>query len=150
MLPLETLACVGLGVHDLEGLDHLVDRVVPYSASLGRCGDTEVRRWDDASGSRLVVGLQGRAIVDFLPSFAGPISTPLDHVKFITDDVALADVVGETGEVVTRFSVEIEERRLVDRDREAAGEASVVALGVDVSLHRDARLFSESRASPYR
>lgn len=140
-------ACVGLPVASDDELQSLLRQVVPLAAPVGRAGKVEVVRWQDASGARLVLGLQGGAVVDLLPSFAAAPSARLRSIEFVSDDVARAAVVDEHGDQVTELTVEFEERRLL-RERPAVteGVAGIVAFGVDVQAFEDADAFGQSPA----
>jgi hypothetical protein len=67
--------------------------------------------------------------VHLLPSFAGAPGARLADVRAVNDDVAIASVIDEFGEVSTILAVELEQRRLLDANSQPVnGEASVVAL----------------------
>ena len=142
------LGCVGLGVDNQEDFSRLVGKALPDSVSLGMVDGIDVRRWEDPSGSRLVLGLQGKDVADLLPSFAAPVGANLAGVRPLTGEVAIADVVDDDGETLTRMAFELEERRFLIADELGwQGPASVVALGVGVTLHEDEEAFSSSPAS---
>lgn len=145
------LDCVGLGVKGADDLTRLVSRALPGSVSLGVVHGLDVRRWQDPSGSRLVLGVQDGKVADLLPSYAGAAVTWLARVRPLTEDVAEADVVDANGETITRLAFELEERRfLPTNDDGGSGAASLVALGVDVSLHDDEETFARSPESLLR
>jgi hypothetical protein len=104
------LNCVGLGINDVEDLRSLVSDVLPNSTSLGVVGNVDVRRWEDASGVRLVFELDGSDLPDVLPSFAGPAAVEVAEVTSLSTYVVAADVIDE-GEPTTRMAFELEERR---------------------------------------
>jgi hypothetical protein len=142
------LECVGLGVADRNGLHRLVNRALADARQMGTAGSVTVLRWEDPSGARLVIGMRDREILEYLPSFAGEPGARLGGVRMANDEVAIADVVDEDGEQATMIAVELEERRLLPASAgAAAGLASVVALGVDVTVHAGAEAFAASDAS---
>lgn len=142
------LACVGLDVEGQDDLGRLLGAVVPKSRSLGIVAGVDVRRWEDPSGSRLVLGIQDGQLVDLLPSFASHPGAQLAGVSALNPEVAAADVVDEEGETLTRMAVEIEERRFLSADDEPRrGPAAITALGVNVTLHVDEEDFASSSAS---
>lgn len=142
------LECVGLAVADRGQFGRLVESALAGAELVGVRGGVSVYRWQDLSGARLVIATRGGEVVDLLPSFAGAPGARLADVRAVNDDVAVAAVVDEAGEVTTMLAVELEQRRLLDGTSEPiAGEASVVALGVDVSVHADEEAFAASDAS---
>ncbi len=142
------LDCIGLGVSDEAELDEMLARLLPSCAVLGVAGDVEVRRWQDASGARLVIGLRGGEPFELLPSYAGPVGARLGGLRPMTEDVVEADVVDDQGETLTRAALELEERRFLAGDVHAGPvPVALVALGTEVSLHRDAGAFGRSASS---
>jgi hypothetical protein len=142
------LDCIGLGVCDEAELDAMLARLLPSCALLGVAGDVEVRRWQDASGARLVIGLRGGEPFELVPSYAGSVSARLGGLRPMTEDVLEADVVDEQGETLTRAALELEERRFLAGDGHPGPVPAVlVALGTEVSLHRDAGAFGRSASS---
>lgn len=142
------LECVGLGVADKNGLQRLVDRALADGRQMGAADSVTVLRWEDPSGARLVIGVRDRAVCEFLPSFAGEPGARLGGVRMANNEVAIADVVDEDGEQAAMIAVELEQRRLLPAAAgAAAGLASVVALGVDVTVHADADAFAASDVS---
>lgn len=139
------LGCVGLAVADGAELGALVAAVLPDSALLGRAGDIEVRRWEDPSGARLVLGLRHGEVEDLLPSFASATGGDLQGLGF-DGDLARAGVVEASGTVVTQMSLHLEQHRLLDAaGTPVARPVRITALGVDVAVFDDADVF---RASP--
>jgi len=142
------LECVGLAVADHAGLARLVDQALGHAQPLGAAHGVTVLRWRDPSGASLVIAVRGREVVDLLPSFAGAPGARLANVRAANDEVALADVLDEEGQQVTMVAVELEQRRLLPGAAgPVGGSASVVALGVDVTVHADAEAFARSDAS---
>jgi hypothetical protein len=142
------LSCVGLEVTTTEELGALVSAVLPHAVPLGRRGEVEVMRWQDASGARLVLELSNGKLTDLLPSFAGTPGARLTQLAPLNESAWRADVMDDAGEQVTAMAVELEQRRLLADD---AGQvtflASVIGLGVDVTVHADAVQFAASPAS---
>jgi hypothetical protein len=125
-----------------------VAAVLPNSLSLGLVDGVDVRRWEDPSGARLILGLRGKDVEDLLPSFASPTGASLVGVKPLDGEIAVADVVDQDGETLTRMAIELEERRFLASSEEGwHGPASTVALGVAVTLHESDEAFAESPAS---
>src|SRR5262245_6350031 len=103
----------------------------------------EIRRWEDASGARLALGLVGHDVVDLLPTFAGTTRTRVSVTRTAEPTVAFASVRdGDEEEEVTQVALEVEEYRFLG---EAAHEcvASIVALGRSMEVFRDAAAFAE-------
>ena len=143
------LECVGLGVSSNGALRSLIDEVVGLAVPIGSAYGLEIRRWEDPSGARLVFGLGDQGVViDLLPSFAGRIGADLSEVRRINEELASAAVMDENGEQVTAMAFELEERRFLPFPPDSvSGEASIIALGVDVTTHADNAAFAASPSS---
>jgi hypothetical protein len=142
------LECVGLGVADRSDLRRLVSSALADARELGAVGGVSVLRWEDPSGARLVLAVRDREVLDLLPSFAGEPGARLGGVRAANDGVAIADVVDQDGEQAIMIAVELEQRRLLAvAAGPVAGLASVVALGVAVTVHADVGAFAASDAS---
>ena len=142
------LECIGLGVEDQDALAALVDAIRPSAVTIGEAKGVAVERWEDPSGARLILGIRRTEIVDLLPSFAATPGARLAQVEFVTDQVATASVVDDTGEQLTALAMEVEERRLIGRGPFPGPVlASVTGLGVDVVVHADAEAFEASPRS---
>lgn len=139
------LACIGLDVPDLAAFESLLGDVLPASVRVGTAGDVEVRRWEDASGARLVITLRGRSVEGVLPCFAGAPGADLGDVAVLAGDVCQADVLVD-GEVVTRCAVALEEAHLLGA-RTGHGRASIVALATEIEVFADEAAFLASPAS---
>lgn len=87
-----------------------------------------MRRWEDPSGSRLVLGIQDGQLVDLLPSFASHPGSQLAGVSALNPEVAAADVVDDEGETLTRMAIELDERRLLSADEQPRGGPAAVQL----------------------
>lgn len=127
----------------------LVNRVMPLAEPIGQAAGTTLYRWQDPSGARLLLGIDGDdGVTEMLPSFDAAVGARLGSVEFVSDEVASAAVLDEDGEQVTAFTVELEERLLL---RAAStpldGPAAITALGVDIEVFESADAFSESEAS---
>jgi hypothetical protein len=141
------LGCIGMASADASEFSSLVKRALPRAVSFGRVGGIELLRWDDGSGARVVFGMREGQVVDFLPSFAADPTTRLADVKTRNGDVATASVVDEAGDQLTSLAFELEQNRLLPSSPVATADASVVFLGRNITLHRDADAFGESPAS---
>lgn len=142
------LACIGLDVAGRDEFDALVEETLPSARSLGHSGRVEVLRWQDPSGARLIFEVRGGAVEGVMPSYEALPGARLAAVERVTDAVATASVVDDTGEQITAIAVEFEERRLWLGKRDVlAGSASIVGLGVGVQFFEDAEAFAASAES---
>jgi hypothetical protein len=138
------LSCIGLGADSGQALHELVTRVLPKSVSLGVKDGVDVRRWEDPSGARLLLGERDGKVRELLPSFAGTPSARLADVAALTPEIVAADVI-EDGEMVSRMAFELEERRFLDpTPPRPEGEVSIVAFGRSVALYADEDAFAQS------
>jgi hypothetical protein len=140
------LECVGLAVADQEAMQRLVGTALETAELVGARGELRLYRWQDPSGARLVVCTERGNVVDVLPSFAAEPGARLTGVAAVNDDVAVADVLDDSGEMVTRLAAEFEQRRLLPSGP-VEGRASIVALGVAATVHASADEFAASDAS---
>jgi hypothetical protein len=140
------LACVGLPSSD-EQLGALIDQILPEAGLLGTSGGNRILRWEDPSGTRLVLEVGDDGVVDLLPSFRSDSTVILGDLQAVNDDVVMASLLDEGGEQLTSASLALEQRRLLPRRRVAPARASLTALGVDVVVLPDADAFSASDAS---
>lgn len=141
------LACVGLAVEDEEAYGALIDTIVPHAARLGSRGGFDVLRWEDPSGARLVLTVTGDELVGLLPSFSAAPGARLAEVVPLGDELVRAEIHDPDGETVTAAALELEQLALLPRREALAGEASVVALGVDVEVFPDEGAFDASDRS---
>jgi hypothetical protein len=115
------LECVGLPVADRGQFGKFVESALAGSELVGTVGRVSVYGWQDLSGARLVIATRGREVVDLLPSSAGAPGARLADVRAVNDDVAVASVVDESGEVTTMLAVELEQRRLLGATSNPSG-----------------------------
>lgn len=142
------LACIGLGVGSRDEFDDLVSALVGEATSLGHVGRTEVLRWQDPSGARLVFELHGGAVEGVIPGFDALAGADVRDLRALDDDLAVASIAGAAGDEVAQIALEVEERRLMlGRRRTFTGRVSVVGLGVGVELFDDAESFAQAPAS---
>jgi hypothetical protein len=140
-----TLACIGLDVDSLETLNlHLA--TMP-SQVVGRIGGIESVRYADESGARVVVAVDGEGdTIDLVPSYDAQPGALLTAVGPL-GPVVQADVVDDAGEVLTRLAVDLEQHRHLTGVVTSQARASVVALGLEMSVHADDAAFAASDAS---
>ncbi|MEU4622820.1 hypothetical protein AB0G04_22970 [Actinoplanes sp. NPDC023801] len=137
--------CLGLGSLDRDGLNTLLNRILPSAELIGEVDGVTVRRWTDPSGVRLVLTLRGGKVLDLLPSLAGVPGANLTELRRVNDDMVVANVVDDDGEQTTMLATAAEQLRLLGTGGPAlAGRASMVALGVQVGVHADEETFAAS------
>jgi hypothetical protein len=143
------LACIGLAVDDTAALSGLIVGLMPDTITIGRgSNDTEVRRWEDPSGSRLTLQVRDRQVVELLPSLAGPTSARLADVRPSVEGFVSADVLDENEEMCTRLQLALEEERFLELvDAPMAGLACMTALGIEVAVFADEQTFQEAPES---
>lgn len=140
--------CLGLGSLGRDGLNALLNRVLPAAEVIGQAGGVVVHRWTDPSGVRLVAGLRDGELVDLLPSFAGVPGAGLAGVRRAGEEMVVADVVDADGQQTTMLAAAAEQVRLLSpAGPPVAGRASLIALGVRVTVHADEDAFAGSGAS---
>lgn len=137
-----TLACIGLDVADLETLNaHL--EAMPAEVA-GRVAGVESVRYADASGARVVVAVdEDGDTLDLVPSYDGRPGALLADLGPL-GTVVTADVLDDDNEVVTRLAVDLEQHRHLSTVVPGPLRASVVAMGIEVSVHADAAAFGAS------
>jgi hypothetical protein len=136
------VACIGLGVDDEAGFDRLIDDARRQARPIGSGGGTDVYRFEDPSGARLVLGVDSAGrVVQALPSFAAPAEAWLAHVRRANSAVAIADLVDAEGEQLSQLAVELEQRQLLGDPTSAPVAAALVALGNEVRLFEDVAAF---------
>lgn len=141
------MACVGLEVEDEAALLELVRGVSDEATGVGQVGPVDVWRWEDPSGARLTLELAGNELVGVVPSFAGAPGATLTDVAPLNEHVARATVVDGDGEQTTALAAEFELRRALPDVAAPSGPATVVALGVEVTVHASAAEYDASDAS---
>lgn len=136
------LACIGLDVTGLEELNgHL--GAMPVEV-VGRLDGVEAIRYADPSGARVVVTVDPDGdTLDLVPSYDGRPGALLADVA-PHGPVVRADVLDDDNEVVTRFAVDLEQRRHLTGPVSGPLRASVVALGVEMAVHADEAAFAAS------
>jgi hypothetical protein len=139
------LACIGLAVADEAALFELLDRIRPEFSLLGTSGGLQVFRWQDPSGARLVLGLRGDNVVEFVPSFAGRPGVNLRNLRMLNDAVLGADVVDDDGEQTTAIAFEVEQRRAAVGTW--SGRAAVTAFAPEAEFFADEETFAASPRS---
>jgi hypothetical protein len=142
------LDCVGLAVPHREAMRRLIGSALDTAELIGRRDERCLYRWQDLSGARLLVSTEGSTIVDFLPSYAAEPGARLANVRAVNEDVAVADVLDDSGELVTRLAAGFEQRSMFPATP-VDGPAAIVALGVDATVHASADAFAVSDASPF-
>lgn len=141
------LACIGLAVADDHELGQLIDSIRPSAHTLGVFDGVTVQRWQDDTGSTLVMAWKNRQLVDLLPTFAGASGGQLAGMALINGSVASAAVVDEDGEQVTALTFDAEDYRQMIPSGPISGFARITSLGVAVTIHADAETFAASRDS---
>ncbi|MDI6104500.1 hypothetical protein QLQ12_38515 [Actinoplanes sp. NEAU-A12] len=140
--------CLGLGSLDRDSMNDLLNRVLPAAELIGQAGDVAVHRWTDPSGVRLVVALRDGRLEELLPSFSGVPGARLAEVRRVSDEMIVADVVDDAGEQATMLAAASEQLLLLPRGTgPISGRASLIALGVQVTVHADEDAFAASDAS---
>ena len=140
-----SLACIGLDVDSLDALNaHL--SAMP-SELVGRIAGVESVRYTDPSGARVVVAVdQEGDTIDLVPSYdarAGALLGALGPLG----PVVQTDVRLEDGSTATRLAADLEQRRHLDGVLAGPLRGSVVALGLDVTVHADEAAFTASDSS---
>jgi hypothetical protein len=130
----------------MEEFDALARSIWAETRELGRSRTIRVLRWQDRSGARLTFQMRGNKAVAFAPSCAGAPGARLANLQRLNDDVWIADVVDEFGEVETRATFELEQGRLIEPGQ-GSSRASVIALARSVVVHRDQASFEASYES---
>ena len=139
------LACVGLGVADVRDLSNLVRQASATARPAGTFDGVEVTRWQDPSGAALVLGWRAGDVADLLPTYASAVGGRLADCHLVNGSVATAVVVDGEGQQLTAMTFEAEQyRRLKAVGRPVAGLARITALGISITVHRDAGAFAAS------
>ena len=139
--------CVGFRIDSGEALGELIERVMPLAEPVGSGPHgAETFRWQDESGARLVIDIRKNVVRNVLPSFAGGVGTSVRDVSALSDDTSSAEIIDDSGEMITKLAVDIEERQLI-AGTTVHGALSAVGLVGHVSVHVDAEAFAASPAS---
>ncbi|QCW52087.1 hypothetical protein FE634_19730 [Nocardioides dongxiaopingii] len=142
-----TLACIGLDVADLDALGTLLESLP--AEVVGRTDDDVVTvSYPDPTGARVVISRRDGVPLDLVPSYAADPGALLGEVVVTESGLTRAAVLDDDGRTVTQLLVDLEQHRqaLVAADP-APVHASVVALGVEMTVHADAAAFAASDAS---
>jgi hypothetical protein len=140
------LGCLGLSVQDEQELGALIQAAMHGATLLARLPHSEVWRWQDPSGVRLVCEIDpDGGLLNLMPSYGGHPGATVANCVTYTYGLGRADIVDASGNVVTSAVFALEQQRLLERlQTPYSSQASFVALGVEVSLHTDEDAFSTS------
>lgn len=135
-LPLDDWAAVTSFVHELA--DDLQGYLTPdgwFNAM-----------WRDESGAKLVVNLDADGRVEAIPGFAGGPSALVTGLSAIDDtDLAVADVMDDDGQQVTRLCAVLDQRRLLPLvGGDQTFEAVITGLALSVQSYADEAAFAAS------
>lgn len=142
------LGCIGMAVQDVDELLDLVASLADDAVLRGRSSSgQEVFSWVDASGASLTLyGSDADGLVDLVAGYAGEPTTALSGVTRLGQLLAVADLVDEDGETLTRMGCQVPQAQFLP-EQPVSGVAVVTALGLDVSVHDSAAAFVASPAS---
>jgi len=140
------LACVGLEMANQSEWNDFVERVLPRAVRFGHVDGMALLRWEDPSGARLALAIKDRWAVWCRPSFAAQPSTRLAGVSRVNADVAIADVVDDTGQQLTSLGLELEQLHLLARPVKSA-TAAITFFGISISVHAGSEAFARSAES---
>lgn len=138
-----TLGCIGLGVTDETILATLIDRLLADATLVAEDEGLTAMRWRDPSGASITVTVRGEELLDLVPSYVAQVGVRLGGLAPYGSYVC-ADVL-EHGETVTRIACDLAQSLISEAPAEV--DASVTALGVEVTLHADETAFAASDAS---
>lgn len=138
-----TLGCIGLGVSDETILATLIDRLLLDATLVAEDQGLTALRWRDPSGASLTLTVRGEELLDLVPSYIAQMGVRLGGLAPYGGYVS-ADVL-EAGETVTRVACDLAQSLISEAPAEV--DASVTALGVEVSVHADDAAFAASDAS---
>jgi hypothetical protein len=143
-----TVSCIGLGPESEEELMGLLDRVVLGAEVVAARRGLEIRRWEDASGARVTVGLRGgNRVEDLIPWLASEPGARLGPLSPAEDGVHVGDVLDGDGETAARGAFEVAQRPQLAGAGHPGGPAAIVALGTEMTVSDDADTFATSPAS---
>lgn len=141
------LSCLGLEVLDAPALERLIGQMMETAELIGRIGELAVVRWQDAgSGARCTITTNSGQITGFLPGFSGRPGANLAGLTALGEELAAADVLDDSGELVTKMALEVEEHAWLGSGVDA-GAAHIAALGVEVEVFADTAAFDSAPAS---
>ena len=142
------LACLGLAVSDDAEFDVLLKHALLGLHEIGTFGGVWVGRWQDDSGTALILGLRDGQIADFTFTYAGTSGGLLADCRLIGEAIAWAEVVDADGQQVTAMAFDTGQyRQLAALGQHVSGPARITALGVDVAIYPDEQAFAASPAS---
>jgi hypothetical protein len=142
------LACIGLAVSDDAEFDLLVKDALLVLREVGTFGGVYVGRWQDDSGTALVLGLHDGQLADFTFAYAGSSGGLLADCRLLHEAIAFAKVAGADGRQLTAMAFEAEQyRQLAACGQPVSGPARITALGIDAAIYPDAEAFAASPAS---
>lgn len=102
------LACVGLAVSDGSEFERMLKSVYPDVRGIGLFDSVHFGRWQDDSGTTLILGLHDGEIVDFATTYTGSSGGLLADCRLIYESVAFATVTGTDGQQLTAMAFEAE------------------------------------------
>lgn len=138
-----TLGCLGLPMDDEAQLDALIQRLLPDAPVIAEHEGYEARRWTDTSGASLTMTVRDGVLMDLVPSYVAQVGARLGRLS-ANGSCVTADVL-EDGRPATRIACELAQSLIAVAPAEV--DASVTALGIDVTVHADATAFACSDAS---
>jgi hypothetical protein len=139
------MAALGFAVETEADLERLAERTLPHAVLLGSRRGRDVLRWEDASGARMVYTVRRGQLEDALPSLSGKPGARLQGATGRSGHVIQSAVVDEDGEQVTALVAALEEGPLLPGPVD--GDASIVALGTEITVHADDDAFALDPAS---
>ena len=105
------------------------------------------RRWQDDSGTALILGWRFGELLDFIPAYTATNGGLISDCHLINESVAAA-VVDADGRQLTAIAFEAEQyRQLHALGHAVSGPAQITALGVAIQIHLDADAFAASPAA---
>lgn len=139
------MAALGFAVETEADFERLAERTLPHAVLLGSRRNRDVLRWEDASGARLVFTVRRGHLEDALPSLSVKPGARLQGATARSGHVIQSAVVDEDGEQVTALVAALEEGPLFPGPVD--GVASIVALGMEITVHADDDAFALDPAS---
>ncbi len=123
----------------------MLKSVYPDVRGIGLFDSVHVGRWQDDSGTTLILGLHDGEIVDFATTYTGSSGGLPADCRLIYESVAFATVTGTDGQQLTAMAFEAEQyRQLAALGQQVSGPARITALGIDVTIHPDPAAYTAS------